>query len=227
MNEMAKIAVKDKAAEIYANEPGVTHELVAKRCGITPAQLLTLRKDPNFWEKVYDNYMVAYSGVLPRVLASMIREAESGNVQAARLVLEHSGKLVKNVNVTVDSPFDKWLHKARRADIQDAEIVEEVFEELPESPNEELPPRNEEDQNLRMQRESKAVKDVIKKAEYNAKRRKWYEWTKRAKKVGIEPLKAAKPTKGQRKEWEESIIRAEIDAKQESKAKKATAKKEK
>ena len=227
MNQMTKIAVKDKAAEIYANEPGVTHELVAKRCGITPAQLLTLRKDPNFWEKVYDNYMVAYSGVLPRVLASMIREAESGNVQAARLVLEHSGKLVKNVNVTVDSPFDKWLHKAQRVDIQDAEIVEEVFEELPESPNEELPPRNEEDQNLRMQRESKAVKDVIKKAEYNAKRRKWYEWTKRAKKVGIEPLKAAKPTKGQRKEWEESIIRAEIDAKQESKAKKATEKKEK
>ena len=227
MNEMAKIAVKDKAAEIYANEPGVTHELVAKRCGITPAQLLTLRKDPNFWEKVYDNYMVAYSGVLPRVLASMIREAESGNVQAARLVLEHSGKLVKNVNVTVDSPFDKWLHKAQRVDIQDAEIVEEVFEELPESPTEELPPRNEEDQNLRMQRESKAIKKAVKTAEYNAKRREWYKWTKRAKKVGIQPLKAAKPTKGQRKEWEESIIRAEIDAKQESKAKKATEKKEK
>ena len=33
MNEMAKIAVKDKAADLYANEPGITHELVARRCG--------------------------------------------------------------------------------------------------------------------------------------------------------------------------------------------------
>ena len=32
---------------------------------------------------------------------------------------------------------------------------------------------------------------------------------KRAKAVGIDPLPAKKPTKGQRKEWELSIIEAE------------------
>ena len=43
----------------------------------------------------------------------------------------------------------------------------------------------------------------------NEQRREWYRWKKRAEAVGIEPLPAKKPTKGQRKEWEESIIKAE------------------
>ena len=44
---------------------------------------------------------------------------------------------------------------------------------------------------------------------YSDKRKVWYKWNKRAKAVGIKPLPAGKPTKGQRKEWEQSIIRAE------------------
>ena len=50
------------------------------------------------------------------VLNSMIREAIEGNVQAGRLVLEHSGKLVKNINVTVDSPFEKFLKAEENAE---------------------------------------------------------------------------------------------------------------
>ena len=34
-------------------------------------------------------------------------------------------------------------------------------------------------------------------------------WRKRAKAVGITPLKGRRPTPNQRKEWEESIIKAE------------------
>ena len=226
MNEMIKVPVGDKAAELYANEPGITHERVAELSGLTLRQLQTLRKDPNFSEKVYDNYMVTFSGELPKVLRSLLREAKAGNVQAARLVLEHSGKLVKNVNVTIDSPFDKWLQKAEKVDYEDAEIVEEIIEELPESSTEGLPPRNTENQNLRMQRESQAIKKSIKNEEYNVKRREWYKWTKRAKKVGIKPLKAAKPTKGQRAAWEKSIINAERDAKQKSKEKKTAQEKD-
>ena len=39
--------------------------------------------------------MVTFGSRLPTVLNSMVREAEAGNVQAGRLVLEHSGKLIK------------------------------------------------------------------------------------------------------------------------------------
>ncbi len=48
-----------------------------------------------------------------------------------------------------------------------------------------------------------------KKLTYNEKRKLWYNWKKRAKAVGIDPLPAKKPTKGQRKEWEQSIVEAE------------------
>ena len=48
-----------------------------------------------------------------------------------------------------------------------------------------------------------------KKLTYNDKRKLWYNWKKRAKAVGIEPLPAKKPTKGQRMEWEQSIVEAE------------------
>ena len=48
--------------------------------------------------------------------------------------------------------------------------------------------------------ESKKVKEVVNKEEYNAKQREWYKWRKRAKKVGVSPLKSRRPTPAQRKE---------------------------
>ena len=77
----------------------------------------------------------------------------------------------------------------------------------------ELPPRNMEDQRLRNIKESKKIKQVESKEEYNAKQREWYKWRKRADKVGVEPLKNRRPTPGQRKEWQSKIIQAEISAK--------------
>ena len=80
--------------------------------------------------------MVSFNAKLPMVLNSMIREAVEGNVQAGRLVLEHSGKLVRNINVTVDSPFEKFL-KAEQIDSEDiidaeSEEVAQMIETLPE-----------------------------------------------------------------------------------------------
>lgn len=57
-------------------------------------------------------------------------------MQAGRLILEHSGKLVKNINVTVDSPFEKFMKKIEVADVVDGEIedvvVTEIIDEIPE-----------------------------------------------------------------------------------------------
>lgn len=202
------------AIELYAMQPSITAEEVAKRCNVTVKTVQNWRNNINFVEAVYDRYMVEFGSQLPDVLRAMVREAQAGNVQAGRLVLEHSGKLVKNVNVTIDSPFEKFLKKID--DIEDAEIIEDVevtelVQELPDYND--LPPRNEENQENRVKKEKKAInksiKDEIKRKEYNKKQKEWYNWRKRAKKVGIEPLKSKRPTPGQRKEWQNKIIAAE------------------
>ena len=202
------------AIELYAMQPSITAEEVAKRCNVSIKTVKNWRENINFVEAVYDRYMVEFGSQLPSVLMSMVREAQAGNVQAGRLVLEHSGKLVKNINVTIDSPFEKFLKKTE--DIQDAEIVddEEVLELVQDLPDyNDLPPRDAQDQRKRVAKEKKtinrSIKDEAKRHEYNKKQKEWYNWRKRAKKVGIEPLKSKRPTPGQRKAWKDSIIEAE------------------
>ena len=160
-----------------------------------------------FIDKIYERYMTEFGSQLPGVINAMVREAKHGNVQAARLVLEHSGKLVKNVNITIDSPFEKFL---KADDIQDAEIVE-IFDDVVIAKD--LPERK---LSKTVKEEKVAIKSEIDKDRYNNKkktrndmRKEWYKWNKRAKAVGIELLSAKRPTKGQRKEWEESIVAAE------------------
>ena len=52
-------------------------------------------------------------------------------------------------------------------------------------------------------------KKLIQKKAQLEKRRQNYSWVRRAEAVGIAPLPPCRPTKGQRLEWEMSIIQAE------------------
>jgi len=192
------------AVELFALNPNITIKEVSEKIGVTDICVAKWRQDPNFIDKIYERYMTEFGSELPAVINAMVREAKHGNVQAARLVLEHSGKLVKNINITVDSPFEKFL---KTDNVLEAEVIEvfdkvEVIGELPE--RKESKPIAE---------ERIVVKKIIdrqkKKKSYNDQRKEWYKWKKRAKAVGIDPLKASKPTKGQRKEWEKSIVQAE------------------
>ena len=97
------------AIELFALNPTMTIKEVAVKIGVSDICVSKWRQDPNFIDKIYERYMTEFGSQLPAVINSMVREAKHGNVQAARLVLEHSGKLVKNVNITVDSPFEKFL----------------------------------------------------------------------------------------------------------------------
>ena len=214
MSNIMKNPAHHIAIELYASQPSITAQEVATKCNVPIETIYKWRRNINFIEAIYDRYMVEFGSQLPSVLMAMVREAQAGNVQAGRLVLEHSGKLVKNVNVTIDSPFERFLKKTD--DIQDAEIVEDeevlgLVQELPTDTN--LPPRNEKSQRKRVYKEkkliNKAVKDEVKRQEYNKKQKEWYNWRKRAKAVGVEPLKGRRPTAGQRKEWQNKIIAAE------------------
>ena len=195
------------AIELFALNPAITVKEVASKVGVSDICVAKWRQDPMFIDKIYERYMTEFGSQLPAVINAMVREAKHGNVQAARLVLEHSGKLVKNVNITIDSPFEKFL---KSDDIQDAEIVE-IFDDvvIPEDLPERKPSKT-------IKQEKVALKSEIEKDRYDNKkktrndmRKEWYRWKKRAEAVGIKPLSAKRPTKGQRKEWEESIVAAE------------------
>ena len=214
MSELADIKknpAKTLAAELLALNPHLTIQKVAKQVGVTERTVHLWKQDPNFVEAIYDRYMLEFGTEIPAVLNAMVREAKEGNVQAGRLVLEHSGKLVKNVNVTIDSPFEKFLKGAQVAEVVSDEEIIDVAAEMVNDDS--LPERNTEDQGKRAAREKKITIKEIKKEEqrtkYNAKQKEWYRWRKRAKKAGIPPLKSRRPTPAQRKEWQRSIIQAE------------------
>ena len=151
--------------------------------------------------------MVTFEGDVVNVLKATVREATAGNVQAQRLVLEHSGKLQKNINVTISSPFENWLKEVKGIDAEDAEIIDEFGE---------LPPRTADNSPLRAKEELNKLRNSTKKAKTNKiraeQRKESRKWLKRAKAVGVEKLPARRPTPGQKKKWEEKIIAREKQA---------------
>ena len=207
ITKLKKNPSKVLAIELLAFHPDLSLQQVADKVGVSKDCISKWKQLPEFVDAVYDRYMMQFGLEIPHVLDSMIREAKAGNVQAGRLVLEHSGKLVKNINVTIDSPFEKFLKNVPDAEVvEDSEVIDaavviDSFDDLPE--------RNVEDQGKRTVKEKAVTKDIIKKADYNVKQKKWYMWRKRAKAVGIAPLKGRRPTPAQRQEWEKSIIEAE------------------
>ena len=218
MSNLLKRPDVKQAIEMYALQPSVTATEVANAIGVSRELVYIWRKNPNFVDAIYERYMVEFGSELPAVLQAMIREAKAGNVQAGRLILEHSGKLVKKVNVTIDSPFEKFL-KAEKTEIEyeDAEI-EEIVDSVSDIETE-LPERNTESQKERVEKEKKQLKKRIltetQKKKRNAKRKEWNAWLSRAKKVGVDALPARRPTPAQKQEWREEIIRRENENEQE------------
>ena len=196
MANIQKKPEKALAIEIFATQPDKSIQQVAAEVGVSPKAMYNWRCDPRFMDAIYERYMV----------------------QAGRLVLEHSGKLVKNINVTIDSPFEKWLKKVDDAEVVDGEIIEdEVVELVHEIKVDEskLPPRNTESPIKREKREKKSLVKQKKKAQYNLQQKEWYKWKKRAKAAGVEMLSGGRPTPGQRLAWEQQIIRKENEKKGE------------
>tara|TARA_Y100000401_G_scaffold28798_1_gene20958 strand:+ start:252 stop:911 length:660 start_codon:yes stop_codon:yes gene_type:complete len=200
------------AIDLFAFNPQMTVQQVADKLGVTKKSVLQWREDPNFIDAIYDRYMIEFGSQLPSVLNAMVREAQAGNVQAGRLVLEHSGKLVKNINVTIDSPFEKFLKGMENAEVVEDEDIIDVAESVDDDFSD-LPERVVENQIERTKKENirnrKAIRDEERKAAYNQKQKLWRKWRLRAEKVGIKPLKGRRPTPAQRKEWEQSIVEAE------------------
>ena len=182
---------KSLAIDILVTSPEASIQNVADKAGVTTATIRNWFKDPEFVEVFYQKYMVTFGARLPNVLNSMVREAEAGNVQAGRLVLEHSGKLIKRVEVNNhQSPFEKFLNTQVP---EDAEIIEyDEIEVLPQRPILPDKPIDEKKNKLK-----------------NKKRREARKWRERAEAVGVEPPKQGRQTPAQRKQWQEKIAKRE------------------
>ena len=210
--------IETQAVEIYANNPEITHKEVAITLGVTEKTLRKIRRNPEYQENLYNYYMVTFNEGVIKTLESMLRESWAGNVQAGRIVLEHSGKL-QNSDGKHLSPFEKWammqIEKQEKGtevgiDAEDAEIVEDI----PNFP--ELPPRTADNSPLKTKEELNKLQNIPQKAKSiknrNKVRREQYKWVKRAEAVGVDKLKAKRPTPGQKKAWQEKIIAKEKQA---------------
>ena len=205
MANIQKISARKKAAELMALNPNITAQEIASKLNIHTQTVSNWRKDPHFVDMVYSIYMVEFGAEIPAVLQAMIREAKSGNVQAGRLVLEHSGKLVKNINITVDSPFEKFL-KAEEAEVEfmDAEI-QDVVDDIPDIPDVVLPERKIEEQEERKESEYRTIVKEIRKDNRKQGINSMYHWKKRARAVGVDVLPGGRPTKATKEAWMQKI----------------------
>tara|TARA_R100000458_G_scaffold58846_1_gene67827 strand:+ start:124 stop:738 length:615 start_codon:yes stop_codon:yes gene_type:complete len=178
------------AIDMMVTDPEAKIKDVAEEAGVAVSTIQRWMKDPEFVEVFYQKYMVTFGSKLPKILNSMIREAEAGNVQAGRLVLEHSGKLIKRVEVANHkSPFEKFLTT------QDAEIMDVDYEVMPQRP---IVP----DKPITKKESAQKQKRLDRK---NEKRREARNWRKRAERIGIEKPDKGRQTPAQRKAWQEKI----------------------
>ena len=208
--ELQLQSVEDKAIELYAKQPEITHIEVADTLGINIKTLRRLRRSPDFCQKYYNYYMVTFEGDVVDCLKAAVREGKAGNVQAIKLVLEHSGKLVNSGNATL-SPFEQWfmskVEGIKNEGAEEAEIVDEFIE---------LPPRTADNSPQKAKKELNELHGAMNKAKsknkWNQQRRDQYKWLKRAKAVEVKPLSARRPTPGQKKKWRDKIIAAEKKA---------------
>jgi len=189
------------AIDYIALNPAATRVEIASHVGVAPNTVYDWQREPYFVDAVYETYMTSFGFQLPSVLEAMIREALTGNVQAGRLVLEHSGKLVKNVHVQVDSPFEKFLKAETEVEFEGAEVIEAEYDldKLPERD------KSNDEPNKRVKKEKQNLKLSVaqqkKKARQLKSRRENYRLIKRAEKVGLELLPPGRWSKGKREAW--------------------------
>jgi len=200
------------AIDYIALNPAATRVEIASHVGVAPTTVYDWQREPYFVDAVYETYMTAFGFQLPSVLEAMIREALTGNVQAGRLVLEHSGKLVKNVHVQVDSPFEKFLKAENEVEFEDVEVIEAEYDldKLPERD------KSNDEPNKRIKKEKQklnlSVAQQKKKDKQLKSRRDNYKLIKRANKVGLKLLPPGRWSKGKREAWLNKLKKLEASA---------------
>jgi len=164
-------------AIVYINNPDMTLGDIADEIKVHRNTITNWMQNKEFVETLYETYMKSFGAKLPSVLQAMYKEAINGNVQAGRLILEHSGKLIRNVEVKSESPYERFLSQ-KQLPVQEAIIVEEIEETL----------------------EPKKIA-LRKKEKLNQQKKESKELMLRAKKVSLKPLGRGRHTRTEKSNW--------------------------
>jgi hypothetical protein len=195
-------SAKMKAVELLVDEPGKSHGEIGEAVGVSRVTIHRWSKDPDFVEVLYRKYMISFGGRLPSVLSAMIREAEAGNVQAGRLVLEHSGKLIKRVEIAnTKSPFEAFLKSNKNElplDVEFEDATPDAFEVFPRKPVVE----HTFEQTYEKVKKKQSTQQIAKTATKRTQARKLRD---RAKKVGFPLLARGRQSPLKRIQWKEKL----------------------
>ena len=130
LTDIKKKNVSTRAIEVLSKNLHMTYEQVAKEAGVSKGTISTWMSNPDFIEKVYNRYMEVAGTELPAVVQAMIEEAKLGNVHAAKLILEHFGKLEQKLSIKVESNFEKFMTKVDTEEADWFEVTNENVELL-------------------------------------------------------------------------------------------------
>ena len=199
---------KEQAIELFATNPDIEVQEVARLIGVNRVTVCTWRRDPNFHQKILERFNIELESRLPNMLLALEREGLAGNINAIKLMLEYTNKLQKNINITIASPWEVWQKH------QSPEEAEVIADELPMVAEfKDLPPRTANNSHLEVHKERVRIKNAPQREKSinnrNKSRREQYKWFKRAKVVNVSPLSAKRPTPGQKQAWKDKIIAKE------------------
>jgi len=89
-----------KFIDIKANPQDTrSNEEIATDMGYNSRTFYRWQNQDGFWDAVYNRAMFYLEGQLPDVIKSLATEAKAGNVNAIKLLLQHTGKLVEKLEI--------------------------------------------------------------------------------------------------------------------------------
>lgn len=181
----------DMAVELMATQPNLTISQVAKIVDVNPSTLKMWKTDDEFNEALYKKTLNSVGSGIPSVMDSVKREAEAGNIQAARLYLEFAGKLQKHhVHTVTKSPYEiYWESAGIEANKNKLKTVDVVVVEPPKLKAPIPKPKKNKKKKALKSKPTERQREINRKKSLESYRRQ-----QRAKKVGLEPLGRRKGT---------------------------------
>jgi len=202
-----------QAAKLVGTNPAITDGEVCDILKISRKGYTRIKQDREFHEKMEAHFEKNITKDLLLVDVAMIREAQGGNVQAARYLAERHGKFVKKYQIEVKSPYELF---AKEVETVDYEEVDEPQKKITVSKTE-LPPRDTSNDKpkTRFKDESQRIRTKINKLtkemspQFKADKSDRLQLRKRAKAVGLELMGRGKPTPHKRKQWLNTLLELE------------------